>query len=238
MNLKLYTALFVIASLLPSCVYLTSAAMVESAAFYAKEADDEAVQFFMLNGQYYARCKVQYVVERERVKVGYEVPVREIYLPFGYKREREPEVVYALMSPDVVKRCLGKRVAEPAPEVPRLIAEEDWDAAAALPCAATGGKEWRVGWCTVAADRMREGCVSYMERARANELGIQMPYSYSWDAAVKYPLAALMFVGIDVPCTVVSNVAVGAFIITAWPFVGCQVKEDNSTAQQPLILSE
>ena len=230
MNLKLYTALFVIASLLPSCVYLTSAAMVESAAFYAKEADDEAVQFFMLNGQYYARCKVQYVVERERVKVGYVVPVREIYLPFGYKREREPEVVYALMSPDVVKRCLGKRVAEPAPEVPRLIAADDWDAAAAQPCAVTGGESWTVGWCSVASDRSGAGCLSYTESP--NELGVKMPYSYSWDAVVKYPLAALMFVGIDVPCTVVSNVAVGAFIITTWPFVGSQVKEGKSSAPQ------
>ncbi len=236
MNLKLYTALFVIASLLPSCVYLTSAAMVESAAFYAKKADDSAVRFFMLNGHYYAQCKVQYVVEQERIKVGYVVPVREIYLPFGYKREREPEVVYALMSPDVVKHCLGKSVAEPAPEVPRLIAADDWDAAAAQPCAVTGGESWTVGWCSVASDRSGAGCLSYTESP--NELGVKMPYSYSWDVAIKYPLAALMFVGIDVPCTVVSNVAVGAFIITAWPFVGCQVKEDNSTAQQPLILSE
>ena len=236
MNLKLYTALFVIASLLPSCVYLTSAAMVESAAFYAKEADDEAVQFFMLNGQYYARCKVQYVVERERVKVGYEVPVREIYLPFGYKREREPEVVYALMSPDVVKRCLGKRVAEPAPEVPRLIAAEDWDAAAAQPCAVTGGESWTLGWCSVASDRSGAGCLSYTESP--NELGVKMPYSYSWDAVVKYPLAALMFVGIDVPCTVVSNVASAAFIITAWPFVGRQIKEDNGSVPLPSIDSE
>ena len=236
MNLKLYTALFVIASLLPSCVYLTSAAMVESAAFYVKEADDEAVRFFMLNGQYYARCKVQYVVERERVKVGYEVPVREIYLPFGYKREREPEVVYALMAPDVVKRCLGKRVAEPAPEVPRLIAADDWDAAAAQPCAVTGGESWTVGWCSVASDRSGAGCLSYTESP--NELGVKMPYSYSWDAVVKYPLAALMFVGIDVPCTVVSNVASAAFIITAWPFVGRQIKEDNGSVPLPSIDSE
>ena len=236
MNLKLYTALFVIASLLPSCVYLTSAAMAESAAFYAKEADDEAVQFFMLNGQYYARCKVQYVVEQERIKVGYVVPVREIYLPFGYKREREPEVVYALMSPDVVKRCLGKRVAEPAPEVPRLIAADDWDAAAAQPCAVTGGENWTVGWCSVASDRSSAGCLSYTESP--NEFGLKMTYSYSWDAVVKYPLAALMFVGIDVPCTVVSNVASAAFIITAWPFVGRQMKEDNGSVPLPSIDSE
>ena len=62
--------------------------------------------------------------------------------------------------------------------------------------------------------------------------------SYSWDAVVKYPLAALMFVGIDVPCTVVSNVAVGAFIITTWPFVGSQVKEDNGSASLSSIDSE
>ena len=236
MNLKFLAVLSLIASLLPSCVYLTSAAMAESSAFYAKKADDSAVRFFMLNGHYYAQCKVQYVVEQERIKVGYVVPVREIYLPFAYKRERAPEVVYALMSPDVVKRCLGKRVAEPAPEVPRLIAEEDWDAAAAQPCAAAGGETWTLGWCSVAADRTRTGCLSYTERP--NELGVKMPYSYSWDVAIKYPLAALMFVGIDVPCTVVSNVATGAFIITAWPFVGSQVKDDNGSAPLPLVDGE
>lgn len=236
MNLKFLAVLPLIASLLPSCVYLTSAAMVESSALYAKAIDDAAVQFFMLNGHYYARCKVQYVVEKERIKVGYTVPESEIYLPFGYKKERAPEVVYALMSPDVVKRCLGKRVAEPAPEVPRLIAADDWDAAAAQPCAVTGGESWTVGWCSVASDRLGAGCLSYTESL--NELGVKMPYSYSWDAVVKYPLAALMFVGIDVPCTVVSNVASAAFIITAWPFVGRQMKEDNGSVPLPSIDSE
>ena len=49
-------------------------------------------------------------------------------------------------------------------------------------------------------------------------LGIYLPNTYSWHALYRFPLAAVMALGIDIPCTSVINSGIVVAGITVMPF--------------------
>lgn len=192
--------------LMVSCV-MTHDAVLRSCRYEPEPVVQPASpEFYRVGEHYYIKAQVCYICKAEQVCVG-GIPVLggEFNLPISYYDEKTPRTLYVLMAPDAVKACLGKTVDGVAPDAPRVVDAADWDAAAAVPCKPLPTCPTEIMYCVMDGERHRM-CV-----CSAKHLQVGVPYTYSWDAVYKYPLAAALFVGVDVP---MSSVMVGAMLVT------------------------
>lgn len=203
---RLALGMCTLAVLPASCVATHDAVL--SSCCYEPQAMEQAPtpEFYRVGEHYYLKTTVRYICEANGVCVG-GMPVvgGEVELPMSYSDEKAPETLYVLMAPDAVKCCLGQNVTTVARDAPRVVEEDDWDAAEAEWC-----EPLRTCPTKVAYYAEKESSYRMCTR-QADHLLVGLPYTYSWDAVYKYPLAAALFVGVDVPA---SSLMLGAMLIT------------------------
>ena len=221
-------------ALLPSCVVMTSAVIAESCVY--SPSAKEKFQFFRLGEAYYVSCTFRYIAREEEPVVACIVatPGSEVRLPLSYNKEMEEQTVYVLLTPDLVKRCLGKTVQEAPKESPLLIQSEDWDAAQAQLCkplrtcpkemVSYGSRNEKQWGC-----RYRDYGSPYLQ--------VTLPYKHGGEAWVTYPLAAASLLAIDVPCMLVVNSVwcVGGLVV--YPLVSpfLQYSQPTESVQAPAV---
>lgn len=190
-----------VAALLPSCVVMTSAAIAESC-IYSPYSERE-FQFFCLGEAYYVSCTFRYKAREDKPVIGGVVatPGSEVYAPFSYNKEMEEQTVYVMLTPDLVKRCLGKTVSEPPKDSPLLIKAEEWDAAQAQLCQPLRSCP-KTMFAYASRDEKQWGC-RYSDYG--HYLRITLPYKHGAEAWVTYPLAAVSLLVIDIPSMLVIN---------------------------------
>ena len=199
---------------LASCIVETSVPMARSCVLYAKASPlAEQPRFYRLGEQYYVRVEVRYGCHSEDVCIA-EADHWRFTLPIGYHTEREPQIVYVLLTPDAVKHYLGKVAPEPSADTPGCIQADEWDEAAAVVC---------VPRRKIATENIRlGGCSAGREHAEYeaswDALCIFLPKTYSRHALYRFPLAAVMALGIDIPCTLVINSGMVVAGIAVMPF--------------------
>ncbi len=210
---------------LSSCIVGTSVSMARSCVLHA-EASPQAAQprFYRLGEQYYVRVEVRYGCYAKEVCIA-EAYHHRVKVPIGYHTEREPQIVYVLLTPDAVKHYLGKVVTEPSADTPKCFQAEEWNEADAVVCVPRRKIETeniRFGGCSAGREHAEY-------EAHWNALGIYLPKSYSWHALYRFPLAAVLALGVDIPCTLVINSGIVVAGIAVMPFhLLSQTKEESA----------
>lgn len=205
---------------LNSCFWCTSYSTVCSCEYRPVAEKDASPRFYRVGDSYYVASPVQYVCEAK----GFEYAAsfgKSYRLPISYHNAREVKTCYVLMGAQVVQKVLGIKTSEPAQGTPALIQEDDWNAAVAqeVKPVVKGLKLQCFG-----ADRIR---VQYNDVADDN-LWVIIPHEHGWDAIYKYPLAGVLFVGVDIP---LSTICVLGGVIDEWVRYGIF----NSMQQQEEI---
>lgn len=198
-----------------SCIVGTSIPMARSCVLYAEASpQSQPPLFYRLGEQYYVRVPVRYGCSAGEVCITESVDARRVKVPIGYHTEREPQIVYVLLTPDAVEHYLGKVATEPSSDTPRCIQEGEWnevDAVVCTPRRKIAPENIRFGGCSAGREHAEyEACW--------DALGIYLPNTYSWHALYRFPLAAVMALGIDIPCTLVINSGIVVAGITVMPF--------------------
>lgn len=202
--------------LLPSCMVTTSVATAKSCIYEPKHNDAQPMQIYRKGNSFYLKVSVRYVCEEDKLLIGgmMAVPDSEVELPVGYHDEKAPQTMYVLMDEEAVKHYTGVSPKPIKGPVPRYYSAEDWDASAATSCKLirplpkkridVRGKDKAECWLLKAKDEQWD------------KLHIYVPSTYGWDAVYKLPLAAVLAVGVDIPCTLVANAGlIGASLLVA-----------------------
>lgn len=199
---------------LSSCICATHELVSDTYSFYPDVEKEDAYSFYRVGEQYYLGCVVTYKCDKEALEFASAgINQQSLYsLPVGVHREPVRKRFYFLLTPDVAQRVLG--VTPPAvPEDARYcIPEDDWDAAAAQKVAAPL-KKARFNVST------RSGNIPCRYYTDPAQFGMTVPKHRPWDYWVKWPFGAALFVGIDVPCTLVANTLWIAGELVSAPFV-------------------
>ena len=202
----------------PSCMLQTAPALATSAESRPSEKVKPECTFYRVGEAYYMGIRTRYVCEPSPIQLVYGAAHGRpaMSLVRWEVKEYAEEAFYVLLSAEMVAKCLGITVPEPPTTAPRLILESKWDASTAQPCLSkTSVASNRVkvrGNVKLAADEARcryeNGC-----------LEVELPCRLGWDAAYKYPMAVVLWAGVDVPCSLALNGALVAggcvYVITA-----------------------
>lgn len=187
---------------LSSCVCHTSASLMDSCTYRAFEPE-KSVQpkVYRLGEQYYLEHTVTYQCREDKVCIGGMAAVAgsEVHLPFGYEREPMQKTFYFLLSRRDARAYLNANVPEAPPEMRRVIAQDDWDAAAAVEVPAPGA-----GLVVQSNDDAAAYC-KYFPDDKSFRLNV--PSCYSGDVVLKAPLS-LLLLGVDIPVSIVSTLLV------------------------------
>lgn len=207
--------------LLPSCMVLTSEAVVKSCIYEPRKDKEQELQIYRVDGAYYLKLGVRYVCHADAVCVGgaMAVPDSEVKLPISYHDELAPQAMYVLMDSASVKAFLGVKPARHQDVAPGYYTEDEWDATRATLCKPI--RPLPKNRISVFSDHLlAPGCYLWDSKDdKWDALNVYLPTIRGWDAAYKYPLAALLAVGVDVPGTVVATAAVMAGSLVAAPVV-------------------
>ena len=201
-----------------SCIQVQTAPVMISASGAAPRSDDKCdCTFYRVGAHYYVGIRATYVCQIEPICISFGVlhgkDKHALYSTI--EREDKEEALYILLSAEMARRCLGIRIDEPSAEVPRLIRAEDWDASAAQVC-----NNKKAAKYTKISVRSRSSFDKDSAYCAVNkgELVAYLPLRWRWDAVYKMPLAAVLWLGVDVPCSLVLNTAVIAGYAVVAPF--------------------
>lgn len=205
--------------LLPSCMVLTSEAVVKSCIYEPRKDKEQDLQIYRVDGAYYLKLGVRYVCHADAVCVGgaMAVPDSEVKLPISYHDELAPQAMYVLMDSASVKAFLGVKPARHQDAAPGYYTEDEWDATRATLCKPI--RPLPKNRISVFRDHLlAPGCYLWDSKDdKWDALNVYLPTIRGWDAAYKYPLAALLAVGVDVPGTVIATAAVMVGSLVAAP---------------------
>lgn len=187
---------------LSSCVCHTSASLMDSCTYRAYEPEKRVQpKVYRVGVQYYLEHTVTYQCREDKVCIGGMAAAvgSEVYLPFGYEREPMQKTFYFQLSSKDVRAYLNVDVPETSPETRRVIAQEDWDAAAAVEVPSP-----EAGLVVQSNDAAAVYC-KYFPDDRSFRLNV--PSCYSGDVVLKAPLS-LLLLGVDIPVSIVSTLLV------------------------------
>lgn len=209
--------------LLSSCMVTTSVAVADSCVYLPRVDSSQSPEIYRMGDAYYLKLSVRYVCEEERVVVGgvVAVPDSELRLPISYHDAYAPQPMYVLMDADAVRHYVGVSQKTPAGKAPCYFTAENWAASKAEYC-----KPIRpLPKHRISAYRTSNDAGCFLRKAkdsRYDAIYVYLPSTYSWDAVYKFPLAAVLAVAVDVPCTVVGTVGgltIGTVVtVAASPF--------------------
>ena len=216
---RLYFACMLLIALgVSSCIQVQTAPVMISASGAAPRSDDKCdCTFYRVGEHYYVGIRATYVCQIEPICISFGVlhgkDKHALYSTI--EREGKEEALYILLSAEMARRCLGIRIDEPSAEVPRLIRAEDWDTSAAQVC-----NNKKAAKYTKISVRSRSSFDKDSAYCAVNEgeLVVYLPLRWRWDAVYKMPLAAVLWLGVDVPCSLVLNTAVIAGYAVVAPF--------------------
>ncbi|MBR1997426.1 MAG: hypothetical protein IJ993_03340 [Akkermansia sp.] len=185
------------ALMLQSCLVCTSEGMLHSCQFNgdAKPVNEEwATCCYIVDDACYLPVTVVYSNNEYASLFVYMPRLKEVKFNKG-SRHREPETLYYRMSAKDAKLCTGLTLPEPAADARPYLTAEEWDAAKAkrVPLKRRF-KDIRMGYSNHVNREADGQLVGYLEAPEMR---------YSADAIIKLPLTAILFVGVDVPCTAV-----------------------------------
>lgn len=216
---RLYFAcVLLIASGVSSCIQVQTAPVMISGSGAAPRSDDKCdCTFYRVGQYYYVGFRATYVCQIEPICISFGVlhgkVKHELYSTI--EREGKEETLYILLSAEMARRCLGIRIDEPSAEVPRLIRAEDWDTSAAQVC--NSKKAAKYTKISVRSGSSFDKDSAYCA-VNEGELVVYLPLRWRWDAVYKMPLAAVLWLGVDVPCSLVLNTVVIAGYAVVAPF--------------------
>lgn len=187
---------------------------MSTARFKSEHQQDSTYAFYRVGEQYYLTCEVAYECNRDSLQLAF-VPFssREyVGIPADVKREPICKRFYFLLTPDVAERVLGVRPPAMPEDTPYCIPAGEWDVSAAVQVYSPVKKAHLV----VRSYSENLPCLYYRE---PSQFELYVPHYRPWDYWVKWPFAAVLMVGVDLPCSLVGTA--GRFIgeTLAWPLV-------------------
>ncbi len=195
---KRFVAASCAALMLQSCLGCTSEGMLHSCQFHADAEpvnDEWAPCCYLVDEACYLPVTVVYN-NNEYADLFVYLPRLEHTRIHKGSRRWEPETLYYRLSAKDAELSTGLTLPEPAADAPPYLTAEEWDAA----------KAKRVPL----KRRFKEIRMGSPNRVECENDGQLVGYitcpeiRYSADAIIKLPLAAILFVGVDVPATAAS----------------------------------
>lgn len=206
---KILSILAAATLLLQSCIVCTSESMIDSAEFNARImpiSEKTAPCCYLVGDACYLPVTAIYK-NADHFELFFYLPrLKSVKVNTG-GRTWEPETLYYRLSAADAKLCTGLDLPEVPLNTPPYLTTDEWDAT----------KATRV-------PLIRKICIDnpdpdYIDATATNRKGvlpINLPAPaprYSADSIIKYPLAAILFVGVDVPLTVASSIILLPYVI-------------------------
>ena len=200
-------ALAVVAGV-PSCGVLTvtSLAMYESTIYRTEKQEPAAPYCYRRGDCVYFPVNVTFA-RYKNAPLGVVIPlsggVQEYSLPVD--EDAYTETFYFLLSPKDAEILLGITLPEPPKGAAPYIEADDWDAASAVPIPILHPK-LKAGW-VMNKTSTPNGHVDRICKTKQGEITVDISgvhHSVSAHALYKWPLAAVLAVGVDVPVFVLS----------------------------------
>ena len=218
LKIKLFACMLLIALGMSSCIQVQTAPVMISGSGSAPRSDDKRdCTFYRIGQHYYVGFRATYVCKIEPICISFGVlHGKEKHALYStIEREGKEESLYILLSAEMARKCLGIRIDEPSADVPRLIRAADWDASAAQVCASRKAAKY-----TKISVRSRSSFDEASAYCAVNDgrLVAYLPLRMGWSAVYKMPLAAVLWLGVDIPCSLALNTAVIAGYAVIAPF--------------------
>ena len=227
-------ALAVVAGV-PSCGVLTvtSLAMYESTIYRTEKQEPAAPYCYRRGDCVYFPVNVTFA-RYKNAPLGVVIPlsggVQEYSLPVD--EDAYTETFYFLLSPKDAEILLGITLPEPPKGAAPYIEADDWDAASAVPIPILHPK-LKAGW-VMNKTYTPNGHVDRICKTKQGEITVDISgvhHSVSAHALYKWPLAAVLAVGVDVPVFVLSC---GTFAISMPFYAGYQcIFNDKTLSEGP-----
>ena len=180
---------------LSSCICATSKALIESCTFKPGLNADSPARVYSLNGEQYAAVHIDYTCTGNQEAGFYMTSTPElghaVEIPLGPERRRRETYYFELPANGGSARMIDK---------------ETGLTYAAMATPATGMQGPGISLHSGDAP-------SHYDKA-SNTLTISLPEKHGADAIIKYPLAAVLLIGVDIPCSLVGSL-INFIIITA-----------------------
>lgn len=227
-------ALAVVAGV-PSCGVLTvtSLAMYESTIYRTEKQEPAAPYCYRRGDCVYFPVNVTFA-RYKNAPLGVVIPlsggVQEYSLPVD--EDAYTETFYFLLSPKDAEILLGITLPEPPKGAAPYIEADDWDADSAVPIPILRPK-LKAGW-VMNKTYTPNGHVDRICKTEQGEITVDISgvhHSVSAHALYKWPLAAVLAVGVDVPVFVLSC---GTFAISMPFYAGYQcIFNDKTLSEGP-----
>ena len=206
---KLLSILISATLLLQSCIVCTSESMVDSAEFHAHLmpiAEDSDICCYRVGDACYLPVTAIYKNIGSFELCFYLPRLKSIKVNTGSKAW-EPETLYYRLPAADAKLITGLNLPETPLNAPPYLTADEWDAAKATPVPLIR----RIRISNLSPDYYD---ATYINKKGVLNINLPSPESrYSADAIIKFPLAAVLFVGVDAPLTVASSIILLPYVI-------------------------
>ena len=210
---------------------VTSLAMYESTIYRTEKPEPAAPYCYRRGDCVYFPVNVTFA-RYKNAPLGVVIPlsggVQEYSLPVD--EDAYTETFYFLLSPKDAEILLGLTLPEPPKGAAPYIEADDWDAASAVPIPILHPK-LKAGW-VMNKTYTPNGHVDRICKTKQGEITVDISgvhHSVSAHALYKWPLAAVLAVGVDVPVFVLSC---GTFAISMPFYAGYQFAFHDKTLSE------
>lgn len=219
----------------PSCCVLpvTSLAVYDSTIYSIEKREPVAQQCYRLGDCVYFPVNVTFARDKN-APLGLVISLSGGVKDYCLTRDEDAytETFYFLLSPKDAELLLGSTVPDPPKGTAPYIAADDWDAAAAVPMPILHRKV-EAGWI-IDKTYTPNGHANRIAKPKQGMVTVDisgLKSRVSAHALYKWPLAAVLAVGVDVPVCVLSSVS----LMIAMPFnAGYQcIFHDKSLSEGP-----
>lgn len=199
-NICIYVIVFIISNIMSSCITTTSYELRKSCDFNLHSRRNHApLNFYRIGNQYYLECDVTYETINRNMYLGGPFGAKDIELPINMHRI-VTEKYYFLLPTNAVEHLFRSKTDGIDANAEHYIAACDWDADNAVPVVSS------LRYADIDIYVAYDGDYRNLFNPRNRNFTLKVPKYRPWDYWIKQPLSVLLFIGVDIPATLVSPI--------------------------------
>lgn len=183
-----------------SCITTTSYELRKSCDFNLHSRRNHApLHFYRIGNQYYLECDVTYETINRKMYLGGPIGAKSIETPINMHRI-VTEKYYFLLPTNAVEHLFRSKSDDIDTNVEYYISASDWDADNAVPIVSS------LRHADIDIYEAYDGDYRNHFNPRNRKFTLKAPKYRPWDYCIKQPLSVLLFIGVDIPATLVSPI--------------------------------
>lgn len=181
-----------------SCITTTSYELRKSCDFNLHtERNHAPLNFYRIGNHYYLECDVTYETINRKMYLGGPFGAKEIETPINMHRI-VTEKYYFLLPTNAVEHLFRSKTDGIDTNAEHYIAACDWDADNAVPVISS------LRYADIHIYEAYDGDYRNHFNPQNRNFTLKVPKYRPWDYWIKQPLSVLLFIGVDIPATLVS----------------------------------